>query len=185
MKRSLGFKYESTEADLHCIDSFFIEQGFSEKCISKELSDIWCKKRSYETISNQAHRISNLRIFCKYLNDVVFNAYITPKYIGAKKHKYVPHIYTDDELKRFFVAVDESKSVPSECPYRGEVMPIFFRILYTSGMRVSELRLVKLNDVNTNNAIITVHEAKNQKERLVPIYQEMPTTKRKHSSDII
>lgn len=173
MKHSLGFKYEATEAGLHRIDLFFIEQGLSEKCISKELSDIWSKKRSYEAISNQAHRISDLRMFCKYLNDIGFSAYISPKCISLKKHKYVPHIYTDDELKRFFAAVDKSKSVLSECPYRSEVMPIFFRILYTSGMRVSELRLVKLKDVDTDKAIITVHDAKNHKDRLVPIHQTL------------
>lgn len=46
-------------------------------------------------------------------------------------------------------------------------MPVFFRILYTSGMRVSELRLTRIRDINLTEGYITVHEAKNHKERLI------------------
>ncbi|WP_026508615.1 tyrosine-type recombinase/integrase, partial [Butyrivibrio sp. MC2013] len=87
--------------------------------------------------------------------------------------KYDAHIFTDDELERFFKAVDASKSVPSECPYRALVMPVFFRILYTSGMRVSELRLAKLRDVNLDEGYIRVRQGKNQKDRLVPIHPKL------------
>lgn len=49
-------------------------------------------------------------------------------------------------------------------------MPVFFRILYTSDMRVSELRLIKLKDKNPVKGCITVREAKNHKERVIPIH---------------
>lgn len=49
-------------------------------------------------------------------------------------------------------------------------MPVFFRILYTSGMRVSELRLTRIRDINLEKGYIHVHEAKNHKERLIPIH---------------
>ena len=55
-------------------------------------------------------------------------------------------------------------------PARTAVMPIFFRILYTSGMRVSELRLARIRDVNLEKGYIHVLEAKNHKERLIPIH---------------
>lgn len=52
-------------------------------------------------------------------------------------------------------------------------MPVFFRILYTSGMRVSELRLAKIRDVNLANGYIRVISGKNQKDRLVPIHPDL------------
>lgn len=73
----------------------------------------------------------------------------------------------------FFDEVDKSQSVPNSCPYRGDVMPIFFRILYTSGMRVSELRLTRIHDINLVEGYITVHGAKNHKERLIPIHPSL------------
>ncbi len=173
LKRALGFKYEAEAKAFKRIDTFFIEIKLTNKCITKEICDIWCKKRSYESHANHSHRISQLRVFCKHIDSVGFPTYIPPKGITKHAPRYNAHIYTDDELKRFFAAVDKSQSVPSECPYRGDVMPIFFRILYTSGMRVSELRLAKLSDVNLDDGYITIHGAKNHKERIVPIHTSL------------
>lgn len=173
LKRALGFKYESEAIAFKRIDTFFIEINLTNKCITKEISDIWCKKRSYESHANHSHRISNMRVFCKHINSIGLPTFIPPKGVAKHPPRYNAHIYTDDELKRFFAAVDKSQSVPSECPFRGDVMPIFFRILYTSGMRVSELRLAKLSDINLNDGYITIREAKNHKERIVPIHPSL------------
>ena len=173
LKQSLGFKYEAEAAAFRRIDKFFCQHQLTEKRISQDLCDHWCQKRSYESAANHAHRISSLRVFCKYLNGMGIPAYIPPHGLTRHPEKYDAHIYTPDELGRFFAAVDASQSVPSECPYRALVMPVFFRILYTSGMRVSELRLAKIRDVNLANGYIRVISGKNQKDRLVPIHPDL------------
>ena len=170
LKRALGFSYESEAGSLRRIDTFLCKNNLSEKCITKELCDLWCRKRTYETVTNQASRISIMRVFCRYLNDIGISAYIPPKGITKKRIRYDAHIYTDEELQSFFDAVDKSKSVPDSCPYRSDVMPVFFRILYTSGMRGSELRLARIRDINLEEGYINVHKAKNHKERLIPIH---------------
>ena len=85
LKQALGFSYESEAGALRRIDAFLYENNISEKCITKEVCDLWCRKRTYETVSNQASRISIMRIFCRYLNDAGFLAYILPKGITHKK----------------------------------------------------------------------------------------------------
>jgi len=170
LKRALGFTYETEAHAFQRIDAFFNENHLSDKCITKELCSTWCRKKSYESVANQASRISTMRVFCRYLNDMGYPAYTPPKRITRRPAKYDAHIYTDDELKKFFAEVDKSQSVPDECPYRGDIMPIFFRILYTSGMRVSELRLARIRDFNFNEGYLTVHEAKNHKDRIVPVH---------------
>lgn len=52
-------------------------------------------------------------------------------------------------------------------------MPVFFRILYTSGMRVSELRLVRVKNVNLDDGYIFVKGGKNRKDRIVPIHPDL------------
>ena len=173
LKRSLGFKYETDAMAFGRIDSYFCDSGLSEKCLSRELCDSWCKKRSYESSANHSSRISSLRVFCKYVRSIGFPAYIPPHGITRHPPKYNAHIFTPEELERFFAAVDTSQSIPSECPYRALVMPVFFRILYTSGMRVSELRLARLRDVNPDRGYIHVREGKNHKDRLVPIHPDL------------
>lgn len=170
LKRALGFKYNAESQAFRRLDTFFDKNNLLDKCITKELCDSWCSKKSYESVTNQSSRISTMRVFCRYLNDIGYQAYIPRKGITRKPARYDAHIYTDDELKRFFSAVDSSQSVPGECPYRGDVMPVFFRILYTSGMRVSELRLARVSDISLEKGYIRVHGAKNHKERIVPIH---------------
>ena len=173
LKRALGFSYESEAGSLRCIDAFLCKNNLSEKCITKELCELWCQKRTYETVTNQASRISIMRVFSRYLNDIGIPAYVPPKGITHKRIRYDAHIYTDEELQNFFDAVDKSQSVPDSCPYRADVMPVFFRILYTSGLRVSELRLARIRDFNLEEGYITVHEAKNHKERIIPIHPSL------------
>ena len=125
LKRALGFSYRAEAGSLRRIDTFLCENNLSEKRISKELCDLWCRKRTYETVTNQASRISVMRVFCRYLNDIGIPAYIPPKGITRKRSRYDAHIYTDEELQSFFDAVDKSQSVPDSCPYRADVMPVF------------------------------------------------------------
>ena len=69
LKLALGFSYEAEAGSLRRIDTFLCRNALSEKYITKELCDLWCKKRTYETVTNQASRISIMRVFCRYLND--------------------------------------------------------------------------------------------------------------------
>ena len=173
VKRALGFKYLSEEKAFLRIDAFLVSHGTDSKEIPRELCEEWCRKRSYESPANHGSRVSLMRVFCRYLNDVGIKAYIPDARLTRKPPKYDAHIYTADELRRFFGAVDGSRSVPSECPYRGMVMPVFFRILYTSGMRVSELRLARVRDVDIERCCILVHGGKNRRDRIVPIHPEL------------
>ena len=183
-KRALGFDYDSGEQSFRRLDRFFIEEGLQEKKLTKTMCDKWCRKRSYESQTNHGGRISSLRVFARHLVEMGIEAYVPP--IGITRHgqKYDAHIYTDDELVRFFSAVDKSKSVPRECPYRAQTMPIFFRILYTSGMRVSELRLLRIRDFNLEKGCITVREGKNHKERIIPVHPTLVNKCRKLKEDI-
>lgn len=170
MKRALGYKYETEERSFQRIDTFLLANELQEKEITRELCEKWCRKRSYESPANHSSRISVMRVFCRYLNDVGISAYIPPMNLATKAQKYDAHIYTKNELSRFFAAVDKSEAIKHECPYRNLVMPVFFRILYTSGMRVSELRLARVKDVNLEEGYIFVKGGKNRKDRIVPIH---------------
>ena len=46
LKRALGFAYHTETCAFRRIDLFFIENKLSTKCATKELCDLWCRKRS-------------------------------------------------------------------------------------------------------------------------------------------
>ena len=59
-KRAMGFKYETAYASLLRIVKFFTDQNLTEKKLTKETVDLWCRKRSYET------RVKNGNFVCNF-----------------------------------------------------------------------------------------------------------------------
>lgn len=174
LKRATGYSYgTSAEYLLGKLDFFFIEKDIKKKEIDKEIIEEWCRKKSYESESSRNNRVCMMRVFTTYLRDIGIRAYIPPKGIYKHPPKYNAHIYTNDELKHFFEATDNCSEVPSECPYRHLIMPIYFRLLYTSGFRVSELRLLKIKDFNLEESYIIIRNGKKQKDRIVPVDPEL------------
>ena len=58
----------------------------------------------------------------------------------------IPHIYTSEELSRFFAETDKC-SYCSEVPYRHLIMPVFFRLLLSSGLHCSEALMLTVDDM--------------------------------------
>lgn len=54
-----------------------------------------------------------------------------------------------------------------------KVYPVFFRILYCCGLRLSEVINLKVKDVNLENGILYIYESKNNNTRYVPITEEL------------
>ncbi len=52
-------------------------------------------------------------------------------------------------------------------------MPVFFRLLYSSGLRVSEASNLTCTNVDLENGIITVKLSKNVGERCIPLSNDM------------
>jgi integrase len=76
-------------------------------------------------------------------------------------------LLSDEELKKFFHALDSLEPIGSS-PTRHLVMPELFRLLYGCGFRVGEVLKLRLRDVDLQQGVITVRQAKFGKDRLVP-----------------
>jgi integrase/recombinase XerC len=112
--------------------------------------------------SSQARKLSSLRTFFKFLIkegviiDNPASAVRTPKL-----DKYLPQHLTVDEA---FALLD---SVPASDPAHARDRAIL-EVLYSTGIRVSELVGLNRNDLELNLGIIKVR-GKGRKERIVPI----------------
>ena len=168
LKKAIGCKYDTNAIHLKRFDKFTIEKYPNATHLTKEIVLDWCSKKSYEAQANQCSRVSYIRQFAQYLDSIGINAYIIPKnyYPGGKQ--YIPYIYSNDELSRFFPETDKCKFC-SECPYRHLIMPVIFRMIYMCGLRASEARLLKVSDVDLEAGILSIHQSKKDNSRLVPM----------------
>lgn len=183
LKQAIGYKYLSEAGHIKRFDTFTLEKYSTADSLSKEIVMDWCTKKSYEKQENLRARASIIRQFAIYLDNIEISAYVIPKNYFESGEQYVPHIYTDDELKKFFSQTDKCHYCV-ECPYRHLIMPIFFRMIYTCGLRVSEARLLEVNDVNLANGILTIHNSKKDNSRLVPMTDELTERCRNYSRKI-
>ena len=168
LKQSVGYKYIAEAEHLKRFDTFTLEKYGSVTTLRKGVVLDWCSKKPYEAQANQCARASIIRQFGRYLDSIGVEAYIVPKGYYPKERQYMSYIYTDNELKRFFSETEKCR-YNYEFPYRHLIMPIFFRMIYTSGLRVSEARLLKVGDVDLDAGILAINHAKKDNSRLVPI----------------
>ena len=107
LKQAVGYKYSTEAAHLKRFDKFTLEKYPEATLLTKEIVLDWCSKKTYEAQANQSARASILRQLGKYLESIGSNAYILPKRYYPTAKQYMPHIYTVDELTRFFAQTDK------------------------------------------------------------------------------
>lgn len=168
LKKAIGYKYKTESLRLKELDRFLLKRYPKTNELTKEIVLTWCNKKDYESEHTRSGRASVIRQLAKYMNSINVPAYIIPNGYYSKGEKYIPYIYTDDELKRFFKETEKCK-YSSQAPYRHFIMPIFFRFVYACGLRVSEARLLKLEDLNLELGIISINNSKNSNSRLIPM----------------
>jgi|APSaa5957512622_1039677.scaffolds.fasta_scaffold13065_3 integrase/recombinase XerD len=168
LKQAVGYKYRAEASHLKRFDRFTLEKYPCATVLTKEIVLDWCRKKTYEAKANQCSRASIIRQFSKYLDSISVQAYIITKGYYPAPERYTPHIYSIEELTRFFAETDKC-CYCYQCRYRHLVMPVFFRMVYMCGLRVSEARLLKVDDVDIEKGILTIQHSKKDNNRLVPM----------------
>lgn len=172
LKRSVGNKYESELGALKRFDRYLALNFPVIAGLPKMVVTNWCTKQPHEKQANQCSRASVIRQFAKYLDNIGHTAYILPDNYCSSGPQYVPHIYTKNELVRFFAETGKCHFC-YECPWRHLIMPVFFRLLFECGLRCSEARLMMVCDVDLEKGCLTIRESKNRNSRLVMLSASM------------
>ncbi len=166
-KRRLGYQYEATRKKLHQFSLFTLNYSVENKILSKQLVLDWTAKRKNETVKYWQNRISSLRQFALYLQNLEYPAFIPPKIYKIRAGEYVPYIFTHEEIERFFCVVD---SIPLH-PYsnRHQSFPLLFRLLYCCGLRISEAVHLKISDIDFDKGVLLLRQSKFNKDRMIPL----------------
>jgi integrase len=166
-KRACGYAYHEPFRILHRLDDFLVQQELETLELPRGLARNWLAKKPHESASTQQQRITVFRQFARFLLAAGFPAYMPGSTVGARKSSFVPRMLTEEELRKFFHAVDMLEPT-ARSPLRHLIMPEIFRLLYGCGFRVREVLNLRIRDVDLDQGIITVRQGKFHKDRLVP-----------------
>src|SRR5215470_5789228 len=167
-KLACGYAYREPIRILHRLDDFLVQEGLSTLELPRSVVQDWVAKKPHESASTQQHRIILVRHLSRFLLRAGYPAYVPDFTLAARKRStFVPRMLTDEEIRKFFHAVDALEPT-ARSPLRHLIMPEVFRLLYGCGFRVREVLKLCVRDVDLNQGIITVQQGKFRKDRLVP-----------------
>ncbi len=171
-KQSLGYPYESSGRILRMFDEYCLEHFPDEHTLTSGIAMSWASLRDNEHSNGLLRRVTPIRQLAKYMNSIGVNAYIIPSNIPKNQIRYIPHIYTSQELSAFFKAIDGCQASPFSSG-RHLVIPVLFRLLYCCGLRSSEARLLQVSDVDFEEGTIFIRESKGYKDRIIYLSDDL------------
>jgi site-specific recombinase XerD len=170
-KKMTGFKYERQTRDLERFDNYYYYSGYSGIRLTKPMLEKFIYGE-FEKSSTHYKKEILMNNFANYLHKRKYGVYVPQiKSSPTRKSNHIPYIFTTDELKRLFTAIDNYPI--ANINNRNIIDPVLFRLLYGTGLRVSEALNLQMKDVNLDEGVLTIHQAKNNRDRLVPMTQSM------------
>ena len=153
--------------------------------LTQEMVDTWCIKRKIEMNKSYNSRIAVIIAFLKYTNSRRITNLNVPSHLKSEKKTYIPHAFTEKELNNFFYSCDHIESNNSISSLTLNLtIPIFFRLLYSTGIRTTEARLLKLEDIDLENGIISVKKSKGNNQHYIVLDDSMKECLIKYNQEI-
>jgi site-specific recombinase XerD len=85
--------------------------------------------------------------------------------------RFVPYIYTEDELRRLFGSAACCRKDPRKL--EPHTLRTILVLLYGAGLRVSEAVALTVSDVDLPGSVLTIRNTKFNKTRVVPIGSQL------------
>lgn len=148
--------------------------------LTQEMIDLWGRQHDTESDWTYCHRAAALNGFLRYINDRCAGPYRLLEY-SLNFERKEPVLFTPEQLMNFFKAVDEYVP-PIKCKGHRVLLcaklnaielPVLFRLLHSTGMRVNESRWLHRDDVDLDRGLIYIRRSKGYIERLIALHPSM------------
>jgi integrase/recombinase XerD len=177
LRRGMGFKLQRDEARLRQFVSFMAERGTTR--ITTQLALQFATRDSHLSPCTKSMRLSMVRAFARYLAAHDPTTEVPPVgLLPDAARPAIPYLYSETEIVRLLQAAkNHPASMQFPDPlwrrYRGWLWYCFFGLLAVTGMRLSEVRNLRDEDINAKESVLTIRQAKFGKSRLVPLHRTM------------
>ena len=91
-----------------------------------------------------------------------------------------PYVFSRVELQRLFGAIDISRHRPVQLD--AATLRVLLLLLYGAGLRLGEAQRLTFDDVDLNDAVLTIRDSKFFKNRLVPVGSQLAEALRSYAA---
>ena len=166
LRRRLGFELRNAGCELHKFLRF--AQQAKASFVTTKLALGWATQPTGCQPAQWTTRLGMVRRFAEYLSAVDPRTEVPAR--GLLPHRYhrkSPYFYRDHEVTQLIQA---AQKIPSPKGLRAATYSTLFGLLAVSGMRLGEAIGLDRQDVDLDQGLLKVRQAKFNKSRWVPIH---------------
>lgn len=164
-RHRMGFKFGEEERLLHELDRMSVDFD-CQKGLTEELVRKFIERKPNWHQGTQEHHVHAVRLFALYLLRHDIPAFLVDYTSVTDLHEdYKPYIFTHEEINRIF---EQADNIRPNGQMSHAFYPVLFRVQYTCGLRISETLGLRMSDVDLEEKVFHIKDAKNCKDREVP-----------------
>lgn len=168
LKKSAGVDLVSISYTLRTFDNYLCKINQEDPHLDSKFFIKWHSSLLNDSPGTIRNKFSVWRQLTSLMRRYGCICYI-PEIPKNLKSDFSPYIYTKEQIHSIFLTCDKLALQSHNSNSALFAMPSLFRLLYSTGMRVSEAISLKNKDINFDQHYIHLRETKNDHERLIPL----------------
>jgi len=166
MKEAAGYNMRAARHVFKELDSYVLSIGIKSPDLTEDIITGWASSRINDRDNTLYAKFALINQLSRYIIHNGGNAYV-PRLPRYPQSDFTPYIFSEKEISDIFSAAD---NLAAKAHYEGiMVIPAILRLLYSTGMRISEALSLTNNDVDIAGGVLAVRNTKNRTDRKIPM----------------
>jgi integrase len=168
-----GYRFTVPERVLRQFVEHCRREGYADGSITREALHGFLYGRHLRSSTIRRNELA-LRQLAEHAETVGWDAHVPAVRAHVRAAHQPPYVFTDEEVRRLFGAIDAQRM--SCYSNKAIVDPVLFRVLYDTGLRISEALKLTISDVDTRAGTLRIRDSKNGAGRTIAITSRLTAT---------
>ncbi len=168
LRRSLGYLLVNAEYTLREFDRYLCREHPDARHVTQAIVAGYLKTTRSLASGTRHDRLTSLRQFCRFFFLFDVETYVPGRgLLPPRRLEVKPHIYTEEDL---FAMMRQAACLQTWSRLLPRTYTTILGLFWVTGLRISEVVKLNLQDVDLETGVLTIRESKFKKSRLVPLH---------------